>query len=185
MSFVIGTAQVCEPSLLKVLKEFNSSFVTLQGDSGYRVRKEHVSLLQRDLGEVTPNKQMLDASDLQVLEYIEGRDNEPVLVSIEPLTLSIDGLDWTGTRGWFNEIKFIHTTRAKDKGCPGTCPASADSDSEDYLSGSYIPMDGVEWDDRQEERFETLTLRTLPSSLPLGGEELIPRITEIIEPELD
>jgi hypothetical protein len=185
MSFVIGMAQVCEPSLSRVLTEFNPSFVTLQGDSEYRVREEHVSLLQQKLGEVTPNEQMLDASDRQVLEYMEGRDDEPVLVSIEPLTLSIDGLDWTGTRGWFDEIKFIHTTRAKDKGYPWAYPASADSDSEGYLSDSYIPMDGVEWDGRQEERSETLTLRTLPSGLPLGGEEPIPRITEIIEPELD
>ncbi|KIK96562.1 hypothetical protein PAXRUDRAFT_10721 [Paxillus rubicundulus Ve08.2h10] len=185
MSFVIGMAQVCQPSLSRVPTELNSSFVTLQGDSEYRVREEHISLLLRELGEVTPNEQMLDASDRQVLEYMEGRDDEPVVVSIEPLTLSTDGLDWTGTRGWFDEIKFIHTTRAKDKGYPWAYSASDDSDSEGYLSDSYIPMDGIEWDDRQEERSETLTLRTLPPSLLLGGEEPIPPITKVIESELN
>ncbi|KAF9233671.1 hypothetical protein BU15DRAFT_79877 [Melanogaster broomeanus] len=119
----------------------------IQGDPEYRVRVEHISLLQRELGEATPNEQLLDASDRQVLEYMEGRD--ALLVSIEPLPLSINGLDWTGTRGWFDEIKFIHTTRAKDKGYPWAYPVSADSDSEDYLSDSYIPMDVVELDDRQ------------------------------------
>ncbi|KAF8837545.1 kinase-like protein [Paxillus ammoniavirescens] len=156
------------------------------GAPGYRVREEDVSRLQRELAGVTAGKFKLNPPDRQALEHLAEHDDEgPLLIGIGPLQLPNEEgcVDWTGTRGWFDEITSIYSARAIDNGWPWVHPASAsadpDSDDRAEFSDSYRGMG--EWDNRQQERDETLTLRTLPPSLPLGEQEPIPCIGEIID----
>ncbi|KIK97934.1 hypothetical protein PAXRUDRAFT_824434 [Paxillus rubicundulus Ve08.2h10] len=161
---------------------------TVRGDTlGYRLHEEHVSLLQRELSGVTAAKFKLDTPDRQALENLAEHDDEgPLLVRIEPLQLPNEaesGVDWTGTRGWFDDITSIYSARAIDNGWPWVHAVSASVDPElddrAEFSDSYRGMG--EWDNRQQERDETLTLRTLPPGLPLREQEPIPCIGEIID----
>ncbi|KAF8837547.1 hypothetical protein BDN67DRAFT_1004877 [Paxillus ammoniavirescens] len=71
-----------------------------QGDApDYRVREEHVCLLQRELGGVTAGDFTLDTPDRQALEHQAGHDDEGLLlVRIEPPQLS-NGLEAVTMRG--------------------------------------------------------------------------------------
>ncbi|KAF9237981.1 kinase-like domain-containing protein [Melanogaster broomeanus] len=184
MSCIVGTIMVSEtPAESPCIK---SSFGMLQGDTEYRVRDEDISLLQREFSEVMTDEEMLDEAGRVVLEHIKEYDDEaPLLVRIESLRLPGQGLDWTGTSGWFDEIKSIYTHRAADDGWRWAGFVSAASAGREVLSNSYSGWDLANWDNRQEERDETLSLRDLPSSLSLGLEELIPEITEVNEDDDD
>ncbi|KAF9235738.1 kinase-like domain-containing protein [Melanogaster broomeanus] len=155
---------------------------TVQGDTEYCVRKEDLPLLQSELSELSTKTEMLDQPDRQLLVYIgySGSKAHPV-ARIGPLRPPGEGLDWAGTRGWFDEIRSIYTHRAADNGDERVLagPKFVPEDSGQVeLSNSYVDQG---WDYRQHDRPETLTLRNLPPSLLLERQEPIPQIKELIE----
>lgn len=128
------------------------------------------------------NATLTDA-DAQALASIPSNYTFTVYAHVAPLdpcdpSRAAGGtlVDWTGERAWFDEMIKIGRKRVVDD-CWWTGTNDGNEDEEELLD-SYIPYNGVCWDDRQQERDPSLTL-------PSGAAELLDAHISRIDSILD
>ncbi|OBZ73925.1 hypothetical protein A0H81_06419 [Grifola frondosa] len=107
----------------------------------------------------------------------------PRITALHANSIEPERAEWTGARGWFDELAKVSKRRATEDTWPwtGTPEAAIQAELGEgavKLSDSYFAFDIADWDDIQDERDRSLTL-------PHAEEELldaqIQRIREVID----
>ena len=150
----------------------------------YQVDPDMVKLLE-DTFTAADQVKMPNEEDTRAYDSMEKRGTFPVFARITPLrpdSIEKAREEWSGTRGWFDELIKIGRRQALEDGWPWTGTPEAlvkgqDGGSVEELSDSYFGYDIADWE-LQGERDVSLTLSSGETEM-LDAQ--IQRIDEIIK----
>jgi hypothetical protein len=100
----------------------------------------------------------------------------PITTDTLQITSDGEGVCWSGTRGWFDELVKINQRRSADNGWAWTGSRLADEDADEDLDDSYSGMDIANWELLQE-RDRSLSME--PSEAAFLDEQIEP-ILEVL-----
>ncbi|OBZ73634.1 hypothetical protein A0H81_06408 [Grifola frondosa] len=112
--------------------------------------------------------------DVKAFGSMHKRGDFPIyahITALHPDSIESERAEWTGARGWFDELVKVSKRRAMEDAWPWTGTPEAANQAEPEpgtvkLSSSYRGFDLDMWDDVQDERDRSLTL-------PHAEEELL------------